>query len=76
MGIDIPSPDSGGGGRGEGADTPVATFGAHLCAVRTMFTSFVSSTAKHQRGLQRGKPGSPFALFCFLLQEQKEVPAG
>ena len=36
----------------------------------------VASTAKRQRGLQRGKPGSPFALFCFLLQEQKEGPRG
>ena len=39
-------------------------------------TIFVSSTAKRQRGLSRGKAWFPFALFCFLLQEQKEGPRG
>ena len=27
-------------------------------------------------GFAKGKARFPFALFCFLLQEQKEVPAG
>ena len=27
-------------------------------------------------GFAKGKAWFPFALFCFLLQEQKEVPAG
>ena len=27
-------------------------------------------------GFAKGKARIPFALFCFLLQEQKEVPAG
>ena len=27
-------------------------------------------------GYAKGKARFPFALFCFLLQEQKEVPAG
>ena len=27
-------------------------------------------------GFAKGKDRFPFALFCFLLQEQKEVPAG
>ncbi len=28
------------------------------------------------KGIAKGKAWFPFALFCFLLQEQKEVPAG
>ena len=28
------------------------------------------------KGIAKGKVWFPFALFCFLLQEQKEVPAG
>ena len=27
-------------------------------------------------GFAKGKARFPFALFCFLLQEKKEVPAG
>ncbi len=70
-----PPPIAGEGAGGEGADTPVATFGAHLCAVRTMFTSFVSSTAKRQRGLQRGKPGSPLPCFTsFCRSKRKSLP--
>ena len=36
--------------KAEGADAPAATFEAHLCAVRTMFTSFVSSRSLAVRG--------------------------
>ena len=66
-----PLPDSG-GGQGRRADMPVATFGAHLCWIRTMFTSFVSSTAKRQRGLQRESLVPLCPVFCFLLQEQRK----
>ena len=35
----------------------------------------VSSTASDRKGLVKGE-SVPFALFCFLLQEQKEGPRG
>ena len=38
-------------------------------------TIFVSSTAKHQRGLSRGN-SSPLTVFWFLLYAQKERPGG
>ena len=38
-------------------------------------TIFVSSTAKHQRGLSRGN-SSPLTVFFFLLYAQKERPGG
>ena len=70
-----PLPRTGEGGRGKGQMLPQATFGAHLCAVRTMFTSFVSSTAKRQRGLQRGKPGSPLPCFASFCRSKRKAPA-
>ena len=69
-------------GRGQaGADAPVATFGAHLCAVRIWIfryrekSKFVASTAKRQRGLQRGKPGSPLPCFASFCRSKRKAPA-
>ena len=38
--------------------------------------SFVSSRSLASKGFAKGKAWFPFALFCFLLQEQKEGPRG
>ena len=36
---------------------------------------FVSSTAKRQRGLQRGKPGSPLPCFASFCRSKRKAPA-
>ena len=38
-------------------------------------TIFVSSTAKRQRGLQRGKPGSPLPCFASFCRSKRKAPA-
>ena len=35
----------------------------------------VSSAAKHQRGLQRGKPGSPLPCFASFCRSKRKAPA-
>ena len=60
---------------------PQATFGAILRAVRIGIFQPGKIRIRIQRsqaskGFAKGKARFPFALFCFLLQEQKEVPAG
>ena len=60
---------------------PQATFGAHLRAVRICFLLPQKNNIRIQRsqaskGFAKGKARFPFALFCFLLQEQKEGPRG
>ena len=68
--------------QGGGGKYAAATFGAHLCAVTDLFfpiiegkTIFVSSTAKRQRGLQRGKPGSPLPCFVSFCRSKRKAPA-
>ena len=36
---------------------------------------FVASTAKRQRGLQRGKPGSPLPCFASFCRSKRKAPA-
>ena len=57
--------------RGGDKNAPAATFGAHLCAVRTMLRIVRIQHCKRQKGVRQGGT-SPLTLFCFLLQEQKE----
>ena len=40
------------------------------------FESFVFSRSLAAKRFAKGKARFPFALFCFLLQEQKEGPRG
>ena len=40
------------------------------------FGSFVFSRSLAAKRFAKGKARFPFALFCFLLQEQKEGPRG
>ena len=63
--------------RGGDKNAPAATFGAYLRR-RTddAKASFVSSRSLASKGFAKGKAWFPFALFCFLLQEQKEGPRG
>ena len=67
-------------GWGERTDTPVATLGAILCAVRIEFRlppkfNPYPALQATERGLSRGNL-SPLIRFCFLLAVQKEAPAG
>ena len=57
--------------RGGDKNAPAATFGAYLCAVRTMLRIVRIQHCKRQKGVRQGGT-SPLTLFCFLLQEQKE----
>ncbi len=57
--------------RGSDKNAPAATFGAYLCAVRTMLRIVRIQHCKRQKGVRQGGT-SPLTLFCFLLQEQKE----
>ena len=59
--------------RGGDKNAPAATFGAYLCAVRTMLRIVRIQHCKRQKGVRQGGI-SPLPLFCFLLQEQKEGP--
>ena len=61
--------------RGGDKNAPAATFGAYLCAVRTMLRIVRIQHCKRLKGVRQGGT-SPLTLFCFLLQEQKEGPAG
>ena len=61
--------------RGGDKNAPAATFGAYLCAVRTMLRIVRIQHCKRQKGVRQGGI-SPLTLFCFLLQEQKEGPRG
>ena len=61
--------------RGGDKNAPAATFGAYLCAVRTMLRIVRIQHCKRLKGVCQGGT-SPLTLFCFLLQEQKEGPAG
>ncbi len=61
--------------RGGDKNAPAATFGAYLCAVRTMLRIVRIQHCKRQKGVCQGGI-SPLTLFCFLLQEQKEGPGG
>ena len=61
--------------RGGDKNAPAATFGAYLCAVRTMLCIVRIQHCKRLKGVCQGGT-SPLTLFCFLLQEQKEGPAG
>ena len=61
--------------RGGDKNAPAATFGAYLCAVRTMLRIVRIQHCKRQKGVRQGGT-SPLTLFCFLLQEQKEGPGG
>ena len=72
---DGPSPATG-EGYGVGADAPAATFGAYLCAVRTMLQhrSYPARQAT-ERGSSRGNL-SPLTVFWFLLYAQKERHGG
>ena len=60
---------------------PQATFGAHLRAVRICFSAIrrktisVSSAAKRQWGLQRGKLGSPLPCFGFFCRGKRNAAA-
>ena len=38
-------------------------------------SKFVASTAKRQRGLQRGKPGSPLPFFASFCRSKRKAPA-
>ena len=38
-------------------------------------SKFVASTAKRQRGLQRGKPGSPLPCFASFCRSKRKAPA-
>ncbi len=58
--------------RGGDKNAPAATFGAYLCAVRTMLRIVRIQHCKRQKGVRQGGI-SPLTLFCFLLQEQKEA---
>ena len=57
-------------GWGERADTPVATLGAILCAVRINFGSRRKSI-RIQHSQRQGSWGSAPSVFCLLLYEQK-----
>ena len=64
-----------------GADAPAATFGAHLRAVRMVFSAAAENNIRIQRsqaskGFAKGKARFPFALFWFLFQEKKKRPGG
>ena len=61
--------------RGGDKNAPAATFGAYLCAVRTMLRIVRIQHCKRLKGVRQGGI-SPLTLFCFLLQEQKEGPGG
>ena len=61
--------------RGGDKNAPAATFGAYLCAVRTMLRIVRIQHCKRQKGVRQGGI-SPLTLFCFLLQEQKEGHGG
>ncbi len=61
--------------RGGDKNAPAATFGAYLCAVRTMLRIVRIQHCKRQKGVCQGGI-SPLTLFYFLLQEQKEGPGG
>ena len=61
--------------RGGDKNAPAATFGAYLCAVRTMLRIVRIQHCKRLKGVRQGGI-SPLILFCFLLQEQKEGHAG
>ena len=76
----VPLPRCGGGGRGKG---PMRLWLPleRICAqygVRFFFpekSKFVASTAKRQRGLQRGKPGSPLPCFASFCRSKRKAPA-
>ena len=61
--------------RGGDKNAPAATFGAYLCAVRTMLRIVRIQHCKRLKGVRQGGI-SPLTLFCFLLQEQKEGHGG
>ena len=57
-------------GWGERADTPVATLGAILCAVRIDFR-LRRKSIRIQHSQRQGSWGSAPSVFCLLLYEQK-----
>ena len=75
-----PLPRCGGGGRRRGQMRPQLPL-ERICA-QYGFRFFdreksksVSSTAKRQRGLQRGKPGSPLPCFASFCRSKRNAPA-
>ena len=66
--------------KAEGADTPwlpleriCAQYGFGFFAPEK--SKFVASTAKRQRGLQRGKLGSPLPCFASFCRSKRKAPA-
>ena len=55
---------------------PQATFGAHLRAVRICFSASAEKQYPYPAQPSVGGLGVSPSVFCFLLHEQKEVPAG
>ena len=66
--------------QGGGADTPWLPL-ERICAqygygfFSPEKSKFVASTAKRQRGLQRGKPGSPLPCFASFCRSKRKAPA-
>ena len=66
--------------KAEGANTPwlpleriCAQYGFGFFSLEK--SKFVASTAKRQRGLQRGKPGSPLPCFASFCRSKRKAPA-
>ncbi len=62
--------------RGGDKNAPQAPLERICAQYGRCFASFVSSRSLASKGFAKGKAWFPFALFCFLLQEQKEGPRG
>ena len=76
----VPLPRCGGGGRGKGQmrlrlplERICAQYGVRFFSPEK--SKFVASTAKRQRGLQRGKPGSPLPCFASFCRSKRKAPA-
>ena len=65
-------------GRGQGRRGRYACGYLWSASVRSTDDVYIVRIQHSQapKGIAKGKAWFPFALFCFLLQEQKEVPAG
>ena len=66
--------------KAEGADTPRLPLERICAQYRFGFfdrekSKFVASTAKRQRGLQRGKPGPPLPCFASFCRSKRKAPA-
>ena len=76
----VPLPRCGGGGRGRGQmhlrlplERICAQYGVRFFSPEK--SNSVASTAKRQRGLQRGKPGSPLPCFASFCRSKRKAPA-